>query len=133
MNRRFLRFAQDDKDTSGHLSGVIALIEVGCIQVFCREEIMTASAKFFFTVRPGGESHSFIAVCTISGDAHAFHSLKRRFGHIEEIERALTDAGISRERYTTKLQQLNGDNEASFEVDQNEAQKIGILNTESTE
>jgi hypothetical protein len=93
---------------------------------------MTASPKFFFTVHPEGH-HAFVAVCTMSGDSEAFHSLKRHFAHIEGIESALDGAGISRERYTTKLQQLKSGVETSFEVDQNEAQKIGILHTESTE
>jgi hypothetical protein len=93
---------------------------------------MTASPKFFFTVRPEGHD-AFVAVCTISGDSEAFHSLKRRFVRIEEIESALNGAGVSRERYMTQLQRLKSDLEASLEVDQNEAQKIGVLHTESTE
>jgi hypothetical protein len=97
-----------------------------------QEETMTASPKFFFTVHPEGHD-AFVAVCTMSGDSEAFHSLKRHFAHAEEIERALAGAGISRERYVTKLQQLESESETSLEVDQNEAQKIGILHTESTE
>ena len=92
-----------------------------------------ASAKFFFTVRSDSQPGVFTAVSTMSGNARAFHSLKRKFSNVEEIERALTDAGVSPGQYKEKLGELGQNGETSFEVHQNEAQKLGILITDSEE
>jgi hypothetical protein len=89
--------------------------------------------RFLFTMRHESGPQPFVATCTMQGDTREFLPDIRRFTAPEEIAAALGKAGIPPDRYAEALSKFNEAPETSFEIDQNEAQKIGVLHTETTE
>jgi hypothetical protein len=71
--------------------------------------------------------------CSIRGEQKGFNSLRRSLGTDSELIEALKDAGISNERFELAIDRARKNAEASFEVSQNEAQKLSILHTDTSE
>jgi hypothetical protein len=71
--------------------------------------------------------------CSISGEHKGFNSLRRCLGTESEVVEALKEAGISSQRFELAIDRVRNDSEAAFEVSQNEAQKLSILHTDTSE
>jgi hypothetical protein len=69
----------------------------------------------------------------LSGDIREFNPVVRRFEAVEKIAKALRDVGIGPDRYEYALELICNEPESSLEIDRNEAQKLGILQTDTTE
>jgi hypothetical protein len=73
------------------------------------------------------------AICSILGDGSGYAASSRRFFDHLEIVKALNDAGIDAERYENALRRVLAGEQGSFDLDQNEAQKLGVLQTDTSE
>ena len=72
--------------------------------------------------------------CSISGEHKGFNSLRRCLGTESELVEALKEAGISSQRFELAIDRIrNNNSEECFEVSQNEAQKLSILHTDTSE
>jgi hypothetical protein len=85
------------------------------------------------SLSPNKSRQLFIATCTLSGDIREFNPVVRRFEAVEKIAKALRDVGIGPDRYEYALELICNEPESSLEIDRNEAQKLGILQTDTTE
>jgi hypothetical protein len=79
------------------------------------------------------DSKPFHAICSILGDGAGFQGSTRRFADRLEIVNALNDAGIDAERYGPALNKVLAGEQGSFDLNQNEAQKLGVLQTDTLE
>jgi hypothetical protein len=71
--------------------------------------------------------------CSIMGEHKGFNSLQRSLGTESETIEALREAGISDERFDLAIERARSGAESSFEVSQNEAQKLSVLHTDTSE
>jgi hypothetical protein len=76
---------------------------------------------------------SWSMLCLIEGEAKGFSSVERNIRSDEELTVELKRAGISSERSDQAMQLAYMGSAASFEISQNEAQKLSILHTDSPE
>jgi hypothetical protein len=79
------------------------------------------------------DTKPFRAVCSILGDGAGFNGGLRHFADDLEVVQALNSAGIQAERYAFALSQVLSGGQGSMDIDQNEAQKLGVLQTDSSE
>lgn len=75
----------------------------------------------------------FRAVCSILGEGTGFDGSSRRFEDELDMAKAFDSAGIPAERYASALKLVLISRQGSFDLDQNEAQKLGVLQTDSME
>jgi len=80
---------------------------------------------------PSDESWSLS--CSIKGERKGFNSLQRNLVTESQMIEALKEAGISDSRFKLAIEQAKNDAGSSFEVSQNEAQKLSILHTDTSE
>jgi hypothetical protein len=78
-------------------------------------------------------SGSWSLSCSLMGEHKGFNSLQRNLGTEPEMIEALREAGISDKRFELAVARARNDAESSFEIDQNEAQKLSILHTDTSE
>jgi len=57
----------------------------------------------------------------------------RRFAEAAAVVAALTEAGIAPDRFRPAVEGANAASTTSFEIDLNEAQKLSLIQTDSTE
>jgi hypothetical protein len=89
---------------------------------------------FLVNLRHDTGPHPYIAsVSIVHPDVVGFRGVVRRFTTKHEIVNALEHAGIERSRYADALTEIDGGSYCCFAVTQNEAQKLQILQTDSTE
>ena len=93
----------------------------------------TAMPSFVFNLKPDLKDRSLNAVCSILGEATGFSGSTRRFADAGELIEALKLSGIQADRYQSAVAVAKLGNVGSFDIDQNEAQKLSILKTDSTE
>jgi hypothetical protein len=79
------------------------------------------------------ERKSFRAMCSILGEGIGFDSSMRRFEDEREMAKAFDGAGIQAKRYVSALGMVLCGQQGTVDLDQNEAQKLGVLHTDSSE
>jgi hypothetical protein len=87
---------------------------------------------FILKLSHSASDASWSMLCMIEGEAKGFSSVERNIRSDEELIVELKGAGISSERSDQAMQLAHGES-ASFEISQNEAQKLSILHTDSPE
>jgi len=89
---------------------------------------------FQMNLREDKGLQTYIAsVSIVHPDVAGFRGVVRRFTNKQEITHALEGASIEPRRYADALAAIDGGSYCCLEVDQNEAQKLQILQTDSTE
>jgi hypothetical protein len=79
------------------------------------------------------DTKPFRAPCSILGEGTGFDGSMRRFEDELDMIKALNGAGIQAERYAVALRMVLSGEQGSFELTQNEAQKLGVLHTDTSE
>ena len=77
----------------------------------------------------------YVVSCSMVGEVVGFSGLVRRFRSKEDFTAALIQAGIQSERYESAViavDQVQGQTK-QFSVNLNEAQKLSLIHTDSTE
>lgn len=88
---------------------------------------------FLFNLRYDSGAEPFIVSCSIVGDIHGFSGVVRRFETLDGIITNLRNAQIPPERYVGIISQLRPGTTISFGIDLNEAQKLAIIQTDTSE
>lgn len=90
---------------------------------------------FLVNLRKDEGEEPYIVSCSIVGEVVGFSGVVRRFRTSEQIAAAFSQAGIPRERYEiafSAVHHVSGET-THFAVNLNEAQKLALINTDSTE
>jgi hypothetical protein len=75
----------------------------------------------------------WIASCPVQADLEGFSGLTRSFASEGAMATALEAAGVNIDRSREALDGVHNGRASSLEISQNEAQKLGILHTDSRE
>ncbi|MBB5330122.1 hypothetical protein [Tunturiibacter gelidoferens] len=75
----------------------------------------------------------WIASCPVQADLEGFSGLTRSFASEGAMAIALEAAGVKIDRSREALDEVHNGQASSLEISQNEAQKLGILHTDSPE
>ena len=90
-------------------------------------------AKFVLNLTRDEDPRPYRAVCSILGEGTGFNGSTRRFGDEFDMVSAFSSLGIQPERYSVALRMVLSGNQGSFDLDQNEAQTLGVLHTDTPE
>jgi hypothetical protein len=90
-------------------------------------------AIFVLNLIRNEDQKSFRAICSLLGEGVGLNSGMRRFEHEREMMNALNDIGIPTERYDSAVKLALCGMQGTIELSQNEAQKLGVLQTDSSE
>ena len=89
---------------------------------------------FLVNLRHDTGPHPYIAsVSIVHPDVIGFRGVVRRFTTKQEIVHALEHAGIEQSRYVNALAAIDCGSFCCIDVNQNEAQKLQVLQTDSVE
>lgn len=88
---------------------------------------------FRFSLHRDSASQPFFASCTIIGETAGLSPATRRFTSADEITSALKRSGIEANRYKSAMTQVRKGADATIDINQNEAQKLGVLHTDTSE
>ena len=80
-----------------------------------------------------GPQPYIVSVSIIHPDLAGFRGIVRRLASKQEIIHAFDVAGINQARYADALAAIDGGSYCCIDVNQNEAQKLQILQTDSPE
>ncbi|HTF66738.1 MAG TPA: hypothetical protein VK638_29045 [Edaphobacter sp.] len=96
---------------------------------------MTDMPEFRLNLRRDAGAEPYILSCSIVGQTTGVHGIVRRLRHSTDVVRSLLDAGISDNRYRDAVAGIDNEPGAtkSFDISLNEAQKLSVIHTESTE
>jgi hypothetical protein len=75
----------------------------------------------------------WIVSCPVQANLEGFSGLTRNFASEEAMATALKAAGVKIDRSREALDEVHNGHPSSLEISQNEAQKLGILHTDSPE
>ncbi|RSL17515.1 hypothetical protein EDE15_3050 [Edaphobacter aggregans] len=78
-------------------------------------------------------SHRLIATCTVVGEEHGYETHQREFENAAQAAKALSEAGIGRDRCGPIPEDAKPDWSCTFEISHNEAQKFDVLHVDSEE
>jgi hypothetical protein len=90
-------------------------------------------AVFVFKLSRKDMTHRLIGTCTVMGEDHGYETHQREFDSESQAAKALSQAGIGRNRFDPIPEDANPDWSCSFEISHNEAQKLDVLHVDSTE
>ena len=79
------------------------------------------------------QTHRLIASCTVVGEEHGYETHQREFDSAAQATKALSKAGIGRDRCGPIPEDADADWSCTFEMSHNEAQKLDVLHVDSTE
>ncbi|WP_035350811.1 hypothetical protein [Edaphobacter aggregans] len=89
---------------------------------------------FLCNLRHDTASRQFIAsVSIVDPVVVGFRGVVRRFNRVEDVVNALESVRIAPNRYNSVLSVIHDGQCHSFEIDVNEAQKLDILQTDTSE
>jgi hypothetical protein len=89
---------------------------------------------FLCNLRHDRATHQFIAsVSIVDPVVTGFHGVVRRFNKVEDAIAAFESVRISPQRYMDCVSSIDDCQCHSFEIDVNEAQKLDILHTDTSE
>lgn len=114
-------------------------IRDGCVKQFRVTERRTpiqhptSMAILVLNLIRDSDPKPFHAICSTLGDGSGYEASTRRFADHLEIVKALNDVGIGSERYDIALNRVLTGEQGSLDIDQNEAQKLGVLQTDTSE
>jgi len=99
------------------------------------EQSMTDMPKFLLNVRLDQGSEPYVVSCSIVGQPVGVRGVVRRFGSKDQLIKALNLTEIEPERYNVAISTVDTDpgETKSFHVDLNEAQRLSVIQTDSTE
>ena len=80
-----------------------------------------------------GPAPYVVSVSIVHPDVVGFRGVVRRFTSKQEIVHAFEVAGLDKVRYADALAAIDGGSYCCIDVNQNEAQKLQVLQTDSTE
>jgi hypothetical protein len=80
-----------------------------------------------------GSQSYIVSVSIIHPDVAGFRGIVRRLASKQEIIHAFDVAGINQARYTDALAAIDRGSYCCIDVSQNEAQRLQVLQTDSTE
>jgi hypothetical protein len=90
-------------------------------------------AVFFFKLSRKDETPRLVASCTVIGEEHGYETRQREFDNESQAAKALSGAGIGKNRFDHVPEGAKRDWCCSFEISHNEAQKLDVLHVDSTE
>ena len=90
-------------------------------------------ATFVCKLSHKDQTPRLIVNCTVVGEEHGYETHRREFSNAAHAMKALSEAGIGRDRCGPIPEETNPDWSCSFEVSHNEAQKLDVLRVDSTE
>jgi len=90
-------------------------------------------AVFFFKLSRNDNTHRLVATCTVVGEEHGYETRQREFDDESQVVKALSKAGIAKDRLDSIPADLKRDWSCAFEISHNEAQKLDVLHVDSTE
>jgi hypothetical protein len=79
------------------------------------------------------KSDRLVVNCTVVGEEHGYETHQREFNNAAHFTKALSEAGIGRDRCGPIPEDAKPDWSCSFEISHNEAQKLDVLHVDSTE
>jgi hypothetical protein len=96
---------------------------------------MTEMPALLFNLRCDNGKDPYVVSCSIVGDTTGLRGLVRRFASLQKVESELKGAGISSERYASILAAVDAERGSikHFDINLNEAQKLSIIQIDSTE
>lgn len=96
---------------------------------------METMPSFLLNLRLDEGEEPIIVSCSIVGDTYGFRGVVRRFKNSEVLRRELGFAGLQPERYTGALSACAAEagKTKSFPIELNEAQKLSVIQIDSTE
>lgn len=98
---------------------------------------MTQSAQlmptFLLNLRYESGQEPFIASCSIIGQTQGYRGLIRRFKDVNAVLVEIGHAGIAPKRYVGLIPDILPGAMVSFTIDLNEAQKLSLIQTDSSE
>ena len=99
------------------------------------DQSMTEMPALLFNLRCDRGKDPYVVSCSIVGDITGLRGVVRRFGSLQMVESELKGAGISSERYASVLTAVDAERDTCkhFDINLNEAQKLSIIQIDSTE
>lgn len=79
------------------------------------------------------QSHRLVVNCAVVGEESGYETHQREFNNAAHATKALSEAGIGRDRCGPIPEDTKPDWSCSFEISHNEAQKLDVLHVDSTE
>ena len=79
------------------------------------------------------KSDRLVVNCTVVGEEHGYETHQREFNNAAHATKALSEAGIGKDRCGPIPEDTKPDWSCSFEISHNEAQKLDVLHVDSTE
>ena len=103
----------------------------GELQMIDHTEFLPA---FLVNVRRDESHVPYIVSCSMVGQVIGFSGVVRRFANSDDLRSAIIQAGVPLERFEEAIVAADEvGRTASFSVDLNEAQKLSLIQTDSTE
>lgn len=75
----------------------------------------------------------YVVSCSIVGEIVGFRGVVRRFRDKGDLKAALDRVGIAPDRYVTVISAEDDGKTRSFPIDLNEAQRLSVIQTDTTE
>jgi hypothetical protein len=94
---------------------------------------MTDMPEFQLNLSRGSNDTPLILTCSIVGDSAGVRAVTRTFQTADELKLELARVGISADRYDQILSLGDEVRNGPIKVDLNEAQKLSVVQTDSTE
>lgn len=88
---------------------------------------------FLLNLRYDSGEEPFIVSCSIVGQIQGFRGLVRRFKNVDTVLEEIGHAGITSKRYEGLVSNINPGAMISFTIDLNEAQKLSLIQTDTSE
>jgi hypothetical protein len=89
--------------------------------------------NFLLNLRYESGQEPFIISCSIVGQTQGYRGLIRRFKDIDAVLVEIRHAGIAPKRYMDLIPDILPGAVVSFTIDLNEAQKLSLIQTDSSE
>lgn len=89
--------------------------------------------SFLLNIRRDSGSAPYVVSCSMVGQTGGFSGVVRRFKSKEEFAADLEAVGISVDRYSSALSAVDAGRTQSFDINLNEAQRLSVILTETTE
>jgi len=88
---------------------------------------------FLLNLRYESGQEPFIASCSIVGQTQGYRGLVRRFKEINAVLAEMDHAGIASKRYIGLIPDIVSGTVVSFNIDLNEAQKLSLVQIDTSE
>jgi hypothetical protein len=88
---------------------------------------------FVCTLSRKDETRRLIVTCTVVGEEQGYETHQREFENAAQATKALSGAGVGRDRCGPVPEDADPDWSCSFEISHNEAQRLDVLHVDSTE